>query len=480
MSHCGCKDKISVQEDKCHHDITYTVKGNDLIVKKGKCKEVIPIYEECPFRLTKQFQILNLYLNRPLTGIVQQNKVRELEPETNYTTKYKSSGKPENCDFMTFETLSPEDEAHRSSRVVSPRNELIQLYQINFTYKVEYEICNTSKCGGARVNFLYADFSNDPSTEGAYYPLSDTKGNNVSIKVCDHKRGHFYVNGWQYPLLVQVKGDANINLTITGIPKEEYPPYPFLILPVETKFGFVDVIVYEVLFDGVNFNRHVTDFRGVNAIVRGEHQIIPYFPCFGTTGVVISPPPLHPEVFSKNNSLVNYGATPGDQINLVSKDSRTLEKAFDIVSFRFSVNDMVPSNSFIKLSNGSASESLALNITLDFPSIINVTINSLKVTFVSPLEEGFLSDYHMAFVGNSNIVGQCNPQFPWAVADLLLSEDKMELSGIPITFTYLVNNNNRVQYIDIFPPFGVRKIPKVLSTDLDMTFTFLRTGKCIE
>ena len=97
---------------------------------------------------------------------------------------------------MTFETISQEDEANRLSRVVRPKNELIQLYQKNYTYQFNYSICNSS-CSESVVEFLYADFSADIDTTGSAYPLIDTKGRDICpIHVCKTQKGCFTVNGW--------------------------------------------------------------------------------------------------------------------------------------------------------------------------------------------------------------------------------------------------------------------------------------------
>ena len=89
MQKCGCLATVSNQSVILDKDITYKVVRNQLIVRKGKCKDIITIYEEFPFKLTRQFQIMNLYLNLPIMGFLQEGekeiylKVQITQPNTN-------------------------------------------------------------------------------------------------------------------------------------------------------------------------------------------------------------------------------------------------------------------------------------------------------------------------------------------------------------------------------------------------------------
>ena len=108
MKNCGCDDHINSEErsyitNKNQHDTAFTsdpegptayhVDGNLLIVQKGGVKQRIPIYTcEPSFQLTRQFKMLNLYLNQPVNGVFTPNLPRETPPGSNTVTNYKSSG----------------------------------------------------------------------------------------------------------------------------------------------------------------------------------------------------------------------------------------------------------------------------------------------------------------------------------------------------------------------------------------------------
>ena len=480
MQKCGCLDTISNQSVISDKGITYKVVRNQLIVRKGKCKDIITIYEECPFKLTRQFQIMNLYLNLPIMGFLQEGEKRNIPEGTNYTTKYESiENITDDCVFLSFKTLSPEPEGFRLSRAVMPRNELIQLYQTNLIYKIDYEIINKNKCG-SMIEFLYADFSQDMQTSGASYPLINIKGKNVGpFKVCNYNKGSFYVNGWQYPLLVKLTGNAKVFLTITGIKSERYkmiggiyPPID-LILPIQTKFGLIDVLVSQTLYNGVNYIRYVTDnFRGSNSIIRGYHQYNPNFPCFETTDVIIFPPP-----YQNDNILMS--SVPGDIVNLsasnISENSRQ-----NSISFFFNDQTINPVDSFIKLSNifEQNQSSLFVNVNLTIPAIVRVTVHNMEITFNRPVSGDNTYFFLVAAAGFSNSVQTCDPENPVSFKSSNLSVNRDRLSISSFTFDYSLSSSNSVLQFNLTSSDLAEILPPIQQGSLSVSIEYLRYGNC--
>lgn len=491
---CGCSAKVESKENPAD-GITYVVKGNELIVKKGKSSQRITIYKECPFRLTEQFEILNLYLNNPLTNLPQMGIARNIPDGTNYTTKYKSSGLLKGCNFMTFETISPEDEAYRLSRVVSPKNELIQLYQGNFTYKVKYNICNRSK-KNSKVTFIYADFSNDSDTEGASYVLRDTKGRHLGpYEVRDMKVGCFCVNGYNYPLLVHVKGDVKIKLTITGEAIEKYPPVDRLVLPINTKFGKVKVLVYTMVYNGRTSTRHVTnEFRGINALIRGNHQALPVFPCSRSTGIIISPPPYEHSAVRRTN----YGVDPGDSVMLKANHGSYNIYGNILVTF-LRGPDIEPSGSFVFLSNpvhGGYGYSF-VNLKFDTNSRVRVDFEEIFASFKTPYparrEKGTHRIIELPPVATvesapsmwSKTASSCGTSDELydgsghASHNIKISEDRKTLFSDPFSMYIPISASTGILSFYINPPFNTAiNTPPLDVVTMKIKITYLGPGGC--
>lgn len=355
----------------------YWVFGSKLYVKKGEKRQAITIYrlDSEGIQLTPQFRILNKLLNLPVIGIIRRNLLREPDKGTNFSTKYFSRIRSGDvCQYATFETLSSEDESLRLSRVVEPKGELIQLYQRDYKYKISYRIKNKSKCG-SDVRFLYADFSQD-DTNGAAYPLIDINGNTVRPVVsqkpqnlqsntdgCKCIQGSFIINGYFSPLIVKVKGCVEIELVIKGkkfqpfIPDIVFPPEDHLILPVKTCFGRINVLVYENQFktSTSSINRKISDeFRGVNSIIRGYHFSDPSYPCFESTGNIVSPPPyglvssMHHKDNLETQSDTIYKISSSGSVQVPGNSLRDWKEIFFI--FKPDSNPIQPPTSLFNIS----------------------------------------------------------------------------------------------------------------------------------
>lgn len=359
--------------------IEYSVRKNKLVVTKGDCKQVIPIYRSNPFEVCDNFKILNLYLNLPVEGLYTDVLQREIPEGSVSSTVYKSVPSSERCEFLSFVTCqrtqdlqsspSETDEAHQLSRIVSPRNELLQLYQGNYNYKISYRIINCSKCDSA-VSFLYADFSRD-DTSGAAYTLIDYKGNNIDpILVSEERKGCFTVNGWMSPILVKVKGKVKMTMKVTGVEGGAYPPVKELTFPMRTCLGTVYLSIYKNIVNSNIVSRSINPiFKGVNSIIRGYHFSDPTFPCFESTGNIIAPPPYFPQTEYKTRNkkthftLTELNQKPGE-IYTVTSNLGLIKKLGNWrgIIYTFDESSLSPITAPVKFSGESLTGSTNMNI----------------------------------------------------------------------------------------------------------------------
>lgn len=500
MRSCSCDNTLKLQSGSTSNNgVTYSVCGSKFIVKKGKCREVIPIYSVCPtFHLTEQFKILNLYLNMQITGLASPFPVRGVEPGTNPITRYRSAGTPEDCAYMTFGTLSSEDEAHRLSRVVSPRNELIQLYQPNYTYKIEYKLRNKSH-GKSIVKFLYADFSQDLDTKGAAYTLIDESGNNIDpIDVCKEKYGSFWVNGWSFPLLVKVRGDVEIGLVITGYPKEQFPPQIAFTLPVKTKFGKIQVPIYRLTQDTIDKIRIVEDnFRGINSLLRGFHFSRPNFPCFGTGPIVIQPPPFKQFATSNTKDLTTgrklLEPSPGDMVTIISTqlagDPKNGQVGRGQYIFAVSYNEgtINPPDSFIVFSGGLDSGHPFVNFTSRTGGIYLMEFE-FSIEFASPYvppDDQFIESNIQIFnPGYGASIRECDGTQIRVLLDG--SNGGLTWSAKLPSKTFGVTGGNFAYFVilvtirvSLDPNQGPTTIPPIVGSNFESKIIYLNNNPCI-
>ena len=463
----------------------YRIERNKLIISNGLCKEVILIYKRCPsFKLTEQFKILNLYLNLPVRGLIDSTYPRLIPPGSNYTTKYETYENPsDTCRYMTFKTLSPEDESQRLSRIVAPKNELLQLYQKNFNYKFSYKITNCSKCASS-ISFLYADFSQDDTSGASYasrgqraYTLIDVDGNNIhTIIVERNTSGSFVINGWQPPILVKVIGDVRISLTVTGYDCGTFPPVNQYIIPIRTSFGVINLPVYVNTINSQNIiSRVINDnFRGVNSILRGYHFSNPNFPCFGSTGNIISPPPYINQTIS--NMTKSRQLTPGDQFKITSYTGgiKTIEGEGGIIwrgiVYVFNSDSIMHPKDFILL------DFLSMNINLTtsvFEVEVKTIINFIGFEVPTPPIIGSLTSST-----KFDPVATCGPPDNNVPASW-----KGEPGGLRLKYTgtskFRFDTLNNKSFSFIFGGTNVSKNAVILSDAvLEATFTYIGQGIC--
>lgn len=290
--------------------LSYSVDGEYLIVRvrsrktrptgdtTGQRKQClrsarVRIYriEDNKLKLCKPFEILGLYLTSPVIGLMTSSFPREIPSDSEFSTKYESTCLVGDCKYLTFRTLSVKDEANRLSRCVAPRNELFQLYQKDYNYKISYCVKNNYNCDDT-LEFLFPDFSNE-DTNGAAYPCIDIRGRTICpIRIPPGRtKGCFTTPGYQNLIIIKCVRNIKVRLIIEATGKSTFPPQNELILPIYTELGRVDVEVYKNIY-GNSVKRIIFDeFRGLNSLVRGFYFSNPNSPCFESSGNIINPPP---------------------------------------------------------------------------------------------------------------------------------------------------------------------------------------------
>ena len=182
-------------------DIRFKDTGNTVILIIDKRKVIVARYIDNVPVLCRQFAILNSLFTYPISYIPPLP--RPLPSNTIFTSTYYSTGLIPGCKYLTFSPVPNIDDNLQLSRVVSPRRELIQLYQLDMKYTINYSI----NCG-------YVQFLVISQQDNKAYPLVDTKGFTTGKLT-----GNGYITVSYYQLIVIKTFDdivPNVKLVVTG------------------------------------------------------------------------------------------------------------------------------------------------------------------------------------------------------------------------------------------------------------------------
>ena len=152
--------------------------------------------------LCDQFAILNSLFTYPMNYI--PITPRPIPSGTSTSRTYYSTGLIPNCKYLTFETTPLQVDDLELSRVVTPRRELIQLFQLDMNYTIHYDV--TDGC----IQFLVISQNDNKA-----YPLVDTKGYTTD-KVTG--KGYIIVAYYQLIIIKTFGTVPNVKLVITGTP----------------------------------------------------------------------------------------------------------------------------------------------------------------------------------------------------------------------------------------------------------------------
>ena len=316
--------------------ITAVIQDNKLIINRDDKQVVMIIYKyniSCDgtfqFKLNDRFKLLNALFTLPKSYIVPPP--RPLQPNTEYVSKYRTSGYLEDCPYMMLERTT--DDTEPLSDVTGSFNEVIQLYQSNFNYTFRYQ---TNK---------YVEFMFIILNDRAAYPVVDIYGNTIhKVKGC----GKFTIGGYWGLIIIRSVDKANLRLKVTGRPYETslYSTIGDVFIPVITPLGEVSLKVATKFQDTTSTERvPVRELYGLSELLFAINRLQAQFPCnidVVTTDSILNvnpPPPIATsEIPDPSITSVNLAS----HINNITQNPSYIN---------FIYNNDLPSNPYILLGN---------------------------------------------------------------------------------------------------------------------------------
>jgi hypothetical protein len=318
---------------------TVTIQGNKLIVECDGNAEEIPIYrlvgcltgskergEASIAVLCKKFRVLNYLFTLPKS--YRPPDPLKILPGTEYVAKYHSNSTPNgDCQYLVWDdVLQPEVPL---SRVCTPRREIIQLYQVNFLYRISYR-------SNRRIRFL-----NLIPRNGAAYPLVDARGKTLGSM---SGSGEIDIVYWTTFIVEILPGEdrngLSVDLQVTAL--EEVSPIAAvtgdICIRVPTKTcGIVSVKVATKYLDNESNARvPVPELSALSDMLHSMNRIQARYPCFENV-LIIAPPACNFAVFPPE--VPNIVTVPFEKIPI--RIDRFLLRPYYIIT----MPSIIPENS---------------------------------------------------------------------------------------------------------------------------------------